>query len=40
VNKFRHRFELVERLAAERGVDLRTSELDVLDALWDDVKAT
>jgi tetrapyrrole methylase family protein / MazG family protein len=40
VNKFRRRFELVERLAVERGVDLATSDLEVLDALWDDVKAS
>ena len=36
--KFRRRFEAVERLAAERGVDLRTAGLDQLDALWDEVK--
>ncbi len=37
--KFRHRFEQVETLAAERGVDLATAGLDALDALWDEVKA-
>lgn len=36
---FRERFAAVERLAAERGVDLHTAGLDALDALWDDVKA-
>ncbi len=38
--KFRRRFEHVERLAAERGVDLRTAGLEVLDSLWDEVKAS
>jgi tetrapyrrole methylase family protein/MazG family protein len=37
-NKFRHRFEQVESLAAERGVDLHHSDLAALDALWDEVK--
>ncbi len=37
--KFRGRFEDVERLAAERGIDLREAELAQLDALWDEVKA-
>jgi nucleoside triphosphate diphosphatase len=36
---FRERFVAVERLAAERGVELHTAGLEVLDALWDDVKA-
>jgi tetrapyrrole methylase family protein/MazG family protein len=36
--KFRRRFEAVEALAAERGVDVRTAGLDALDALWDEVK--
>jgi tetrapyrrole methylase family protein / MazG family protein len=35
---FRQRFEQVERLAAARGIDLRTAGLPVLDALWDEVK--
>ncbi|MCB0967959.1 MAG: nucleoside triphosphate pyrophosphohydrolase [Ilumatobacter sp.] len=38
-NKFRHRFEQVERLATERDLDLRTATLDQLDALWDEVKS-
>lgn len=38
--KFRRRFEHVERLAAERGIDLRAAGLEVLDALWDEVKAS
>lgn len=37
-NKFRARFEGVERLASERGIDLRASELATLDGLWDEVK--
>ncbi|MEY2959799.1 MAG: hypothetical protein RLZZ01_2367 [Actinomycetota bacterium] len=37
--KFRHRFEQVEELARERGIDLHAADLPVLDALWDDVKA-
>ena len=38
--KFRRRFEGVEALARERGIDLRTAGLEVLDALWDEVKRT
>ncbi|WP_040491024.1 nucleoside triphosphate pyrophosphohydrolase [Ilumatobacter nonamiensis] len=38
-DKFRRRFEAVEVLAREREIDLRASELAVLDALWDKVKA-
>ncbi|HUF99932.1 MAG TPA: nucleoside triphosphate pyrophosphohydrolase [Ilumatobacter sp.] len=37
-NKFRRRFEGVELLAAERGLDLHDSDLGTLDALWDEVK--
>jgi tetrapyrrole methylase family protein / MazG family protein len=37
--KFRRRFEAVEALAAERGIELATAGLDALDALWDEVKA-
>lgn len=37
-HKFRRRFEAVEALAAERGVDLRSAGLDALDALWDEIK--
>jgi tetrapyrrole methylase family protein / MazG family protein len=39
-DKFRTRFEGVERLALKDGIDLRAAELDVLDALWDRVKAS
>ncbi len=38
--KFRRRFEQVEVLARDRKLDMRTAGLDVLDALWDQVKAT
>ncbi len=37
--KFRHRFEAVERLATERGVEMATAGLEALDLLWDEVKA-
>lgn len=36
--KFRRRFELVEDLARERNLDLRAAGLEVLDALWQQVK--
>jgi MazG family protein len=36
--KFARRFRQIERLAAERGVDVRTAGLDVLDGMWDEVK--
>jgi tetrapyrrole methylase family protein / MazG family protein len=38
-DKFRTRFEGVERLAAERALDLRAADLATLDALWDEIKA-
>jgi tetrapyrrole methylase family protein/MazG family protein len=38
-DKFRTRFEGVERLALERAIDLRAADLATLDALWDDVKS-
>jgi tetrapyrrole methylase family protein/MazG family protein len=34
-DKFRRRFRVVERLAAERGVALRDLDFDALDELWD-----
>lgn len=37
--RFRRRFGQVERLAAERGVDLHDATLERLDQLWDEVKA-
>lgn len=36
--KFRARFEAMERLAHERGIDVGESGLEVLDRLWDEVK--
>jgi len=39
-DKFRTRFEGVERLATERSIDLRAADLATLDALWDEVKAS
>jgi nucleoside triphosphate diphosphatase len=37
--KFRRRFEELEKLAAERGIDVGTAGLDLLDSLWNEVKA-
>ena len=37
--KFRRRFEGIERLAGERGIDLTSAGLEVLDRLWDEAKA-
>jgi len=36
--KFRDRFEAIERLAAERGIDVTAAGLTELDALWEEVK--
>ena len=36
--KFRTRFEAIETLAAERGVELHSAGLETLDGLWDEVK--
>jgi ATP diphosphatase len=36
--KFAARFQAVERLARERGIDVTTAGLAVLDGLWDEVK--
>lgn len=36
--RFRHRFEAIERLAAERGIDVHTAGLDALDQLWNEAK--
>lgn len=38
-DKFTARFAALERLAAERGIDVGHATLDELDALWDEVKA-
>lgn len=37
--KFRQRFEAVERLAGDRGIDVGSAGLNVLDGLWNEVKA-
>jgi tetrapyrrole methylase family protein/MazG family protein len=37
-HKFRARFERVEVLATQRGLELRSTDLPTLDALWDEVK--
>ena len=39
-DKFRARFETVEQLAVDRSIDLRTTDLATLDALWDEAKNT
>ena len=36
--KFATRFQGIERLARERGIDVRTAGLEVLDGLWDEIK--
>ena len=36
--KFRNRFEQVERLAEDRGLEMTTAGLPMLDTLWDEVK--
>src|SRR5881398_513775 len=38
-DKFQRRFEAVERLAGQSGVDIGHAGLDELDKLWDEVKA-
>jgi len=37
-DKFLARFTLVEQLAAEKGIDMKSSPLEVLDSLWDEAK--
>ena len=37
--KFVQRFQTIERLAAERGIDVKTAGLEVLDRLWDEAKS-
>jgi nucleoside triphosphate diphosphatase len=37
--KFRERFAQVEHLATERGIDVSTAGLELLDRLWDEVKS-
>lgn len=37
--RFTERFRAIERLAAERGIDVGSAGLEVLDGLWNEVKA-
>lgn len=37
-DKFMQRFEIVERLASEKGISMKTSSLEELDKLWDRAK--
>jgi MazG family protein len=36
--KFARRFQAIERLARERGIDVKTAGLVALDRLWDEIK--
>jgi uncharacterized protein YabN with tetrapyrrole methylase and pyrophosphatase domain len=36
--KFRARFEAIEQLAVERGIDVSSAGLEVLDGMWEEVK--
>ena len=36
--KFASRFQAIEQLATQRGIDVRSAGLAVLDGLWDEVK--
>ena len=36
--KFQRRFEVMEKLAAERAIDMRSAGLQALDQLWDEAK--
>lgn len=38
-DKFFRRFVRVEKLAAERGIDMKTAGIEELDKLWDEVKS-
>ena len=38
-DKFLDRFSKVEKLASQRGIDMKNSPLEVLDSLWNEVKA-
>jgi MazG family protein len=38
--KFRRRFEAMEQLAKARGIDVSSAGLEMLDRLWNEVKAT
>jgi MazG family protein len=36
--KFERRFQQIERMAAERGIDVSHAGLEILDSLWDEAK--
>jgi uncharacterized protein YabN with tetrapyrrole methylase and pyrophosphatase domain len=36
--KFQARFERLEELARDRGIDMATAGLEALNALWDEIK--
>jgi uncharacterized protein YabN with tetrapyrrole methylase and pyrophosphatase domain len=36
--KFERRFQRIEQLAAQRGIDVKSAGLEQLDALWDEAK--
>ncbi len=38
-DKFIRRFEVAEKLAAKRGIDMRDCSVDTLDALWNEAKS-
>lgn len=38
--KFQRRFEQVEQMARDRGIDMSSAGLEELDVLWEEVKAT
>lgn len=38
-DKFATRFAIVEKFASERGIDMKSSSLEVLDKLWDEAKS-
>ena len=37
--KFMARFTVTEKLAQEKGIDMKSASLDVLDSLWEEAKA-
>ncbi len=37
-DKFLNRFAVVEKLAAERGIDMKSASIEELDKLWDEAK--
>jgi ATP diphosphatase len=38
--KFRRRFEIIEQLAVQRGIEISSAGLEVLDGLWEEAKTT